>query len=92
MKEICFATSNSEKVQRLNDALERENITDIQIVQREMDLPEPRSEDIQQIAEAKARFAYQQIQRPCVVQDSGFFIYSLNGFPRAFVNFCLRYY
>nr|WP_319376949.1 RdgB/HAM1 family non-canonical purine NTP pyrophosphatase [uncultured Methanoregula sp.] len=46
-----------------------------------LDLPEHRSEDVGEIAEGKARFAYAQLKTPLIVDDTGFSIRALNGFP-----------
>ena len=87
---IDFITTNPGKIARLEDALRRTNILDVQIVQRAIELPEPRTAEIRVIAEQKAIYARSVIQDSLVVEDSGFFIDSLNGFPRAFVNFALE--
>ena len=34
--------------------------------------------------------AYKIVNKPCISQDSGFWIDELNGFPRSFVNFSLE--
>lgn len=85
--EIYFATTNFGKVQSLQRDLEKHGIS---VIHKEMDLIEPRSSDVQEIAEAKIRQAYAQIKKPTVVIDAGFYIDALNGFPRAFVNFSLE--
>jgi XTP/dITP diphosphohydrolase len=46
-----------------------------------LDLPEHRSEDVGEIAAGKARFAYGQLRTPLIVDDTGFSIDALNGFP-----------
>ena len=46
-----------------------------------MSLPELQSNDFNQVAMEKARVAFKAIGKPCIVQDSGFFVTSLNGFP-----------
>lgn len=61
----------------------------VEIVQAEMDIPEPQSNNLRVIAKAKVRFAYEQLREPVIVQDSGFYIPSLNGFPGALVNHVL---
>ena len=49
----------------------------------------PRSDDIKEIATAKVKQAYNLVKRPCIALDTDLRIESLNGFPRAFVNFSL---
>ena len=85
--EIYFATTNHGKVQSLQRDLGK---YDISIIQQSIELIEPRSSDIQEIAQSKIQQAYIQIQKPTIVIDAGFYIDELNGFPRAFVNFSLE--
>lgn len=87
MKQIHFATKNRGKVSSLVRVL---SSYDIEVVQVQLGLPEPRSDDLMEIAREKIVFAYRYIRGPCVAHDSGFYIHSLNGFPRAFVNFALK--
>ena len=42
---------------------------------------EPQSEDIAEIARAKAEQAYAALKIPLIVDDTGFFIEALSGFP-----------
>jgi len=88
--EIKFITTNLEKVKRLEDALKRFNVQEVTITPKPLDIQELRTAEIRVIAEQKARYARSVINDPLVVEDSGFFIDSLNGFPRAFVNFALE--
>jgi XTP/dITP diphosphohydrolase len=46
-----------------------------------LDLPEHRSDDVGEIAAGKARFAYEQLNSPLIVDDTAFSINVLNGFP-----------
>lgn len=85
--EIYFATTNQGKVQSLQRDLGK---YDISVVQHPVDLIEPRSSDVQEIAKSKVNQAYSIIRKPTVVIDAGFYIHSLNGFPRTFVNFALE--
>lgn len=87
MRRIYFATKNSVKARSLGGVLEPRGI---EVVHVPLDLPEPRSDDLRTIAREKVLFAYEKIKKPCVALDSGFYIHSLNGFPKAFVNFALE--
>ncbi len=84
--EINYVTTNKGKVHSLQRHLD---VYGIIVIQKAVDLPEPRSDDVQVIAENKAYTAFEIIKEPLVVLDAGFYIDSLNGFPRAFVNFAL---
>jgi len=84
---ITYVTTNIGKVKSLQRHLEPYQIG---VIQKAVELPEPRSSDVKLIAEHKARSAYKILKEPLVVLDAGFYIPSLNGFPRAFVNFTLE--
>ena len=84
---VYFATKNGGKVQTLRRDLKP---FEIEVVQSDIDLIEPRSDDVGEIARSKVRQAYEQIGGPCVAVDAGFYIGSLLGFPGAFVNHALK--
>jgi XTP/dITP diphosphohydrolase len=84
--EILFATSNKGKIENAQKALEPYGIT---VKQIEMNLTESRSEDPEEIALEKAREAFEQIGQPVIVEDSGFFIDALGGFPMTHIKFSL---
>jgi XTP/dITP diphosphohydrolase len=46
-----------------------------------LDIPEIRSEDVAEIARAKAEYAYRQLKTPLIVDDTGLAIRALNDFP-----------
>lgn len=52
-----------------------------------MDLPEIQSHSIEDIAKYKATYAFQTLQEPLFVNDHGWFITALNGFPGAYMKF-----
>lgn len=87
MLQIHFATTNKGKVDSAQSIL---GTYGIEVIHVDLELPEPRSYDLQEIASHKARAAYQRIQKPVITLDAGFYIHSLNGFPRSFVNFVLE--
>src|SRR3989338_1513056 len=87
MSKVYFVTSNAGKVKNAQDALGRFGIDVDQIA---MDLIESRSEDPAQIALEKAQQAYRQLKRPVIVEDSGFFIKALGGFPMTHIKFSLN--
>lgn len=55
-----------------------------------LDLPEYRSDDVGEIARGKAHFAYSQLKTPLIVDDTGFFIDALNGFPGPYAAYVLK--
>lgn len=84
MDEIIFVTHNKGKAISASKYFK-----DLKIRTYDYELSEPRSDDIKLIATAKVMEAYNMIHKPCMALDAGFFINSLNGFPKAFVNFVL---
>ena len=86
MRKVHFATTNKGKVSSVGGALRPYGI---EVAHYPIELPEPRSDSLKEIARSKVVFAYDQIKRPCFALDSGFYVGSLNGFPRTFVNFAL---
>jgi XTP/dITP diphosphohydrolase len=85
--DIHYATTNAAKVKSLERELQQYGIT---VIPHALDLSEPRSSDVETIARVKVQTAFAQIQLPTVALDAGFYVHSLNGFPRAFVNFALE--
>jgi XTP/dITP diphosphohydrolase len=51
---------------------------------------EIRSEHVEEIARVAARVAFDNLQRPVVVDDTGFFVDSLNGFPGSYAAIVLK--
>lgn len=86
MNKIYFATTNKGKIASMNRDLEGV----VEVVPVGIDIPEPRSDDTDIIARQKALYAFERINKPCIAQDGGFYIHSLNGFPKAFVNFAME--
>ena len=84
---LYYATTNQGKILSLQRRL---NANLVKVVPVPMDIPEPRSDDVKEIASAKVAWAFERVKSPVVAMDAGFFIPSLNGFPRAYVNFALE--
>jgi len=84
-KQIVFVTSNSGKVKSA-----QRDLKDVEVIQYEAELIEPRSDSIKEISKIKAIQAYKMVGKPCISMDSGFFIEELKGFPRAYVNYALE--
>ena len=78
MKQIYFATTNQGKVQRLREALDP---IGFRVLQAPMEIPEPRSANLREIAAAKVRYAYERLEQPVAALDSGFYLDCFPGFP-----------
>ena len=85
--DLFFATMNGGKIASLQHELTPLGIT---VVQAPIDIPEPRSSDVKEIALAKVAYAFAHLGKPVVALDAGFYIPALNGFPRAFTNFAFE--
>jgi XTP/dITP diphosphohydrolase len=85
--DIYFVTTNKGKIANAQMALGSFGIT---VKQLEMELVESRSEDPKDIALEKARQAFAEAKQPVIVEDSGFFIEALGGFPMTHINFSLK--
>jgi XTP/dITP diphosphohydrolase len=55
-----------------------------------LEIPEHRSNDVGEIARGKARYAYSQLNTPLIVDDTGFFITALGGFPGPYAAYVLN--
>ena len=53
----------------------------LEVAHISLDLPEHRSDNVGEIAAGKAQFAYGQLKRPLIVDDTAFSIEALKGFP-----------
>lgn len=84
-EEIVFVTHNKGKAKSAE-----KHFKNIKFITYDYELDEPRSDDIREIAEAKVKQAFEMLKKPCVALDTDFRIESLNGFPKAFVNFALE--
>ncbi len=86
MFRLYFATTNKGKIASLTRDLAG---LPVELLPVAMEIPEIRSDETSEIARGKAAFAYGHLTQPCMAQDGGFYIPSLNGFPKAYVNFAL---
>jgi non-canonical purine NTP pyrophosphatase (RdgB/HAM1 family) len=79
-----FVTSN------LNKWHEAQRILGQPIERVELDLIELQAENVAAVALQKAREAYARLGRPVIVEDAGFELYGLGGFPGPFIKFWER--
>ena len=55
-----------------------------------LEVPEHRSDDVGEIARGKAEYAYRQLIRPLIVDDTAFCIDALKGFPGPYAAYVLN--
>ena len=79
-----FITGNSGKAAFLSKWLGAE------LEHEELDLVEPQSMDIKEIASIKAKQAYDQIRKPVLVEDASLGFESLGGLPGPFIKWFLE--
>src|SRR3989344_6637009 len=88
MKILYFATSNSWKFNLMKRFFDK---GEIDLKQYDIDMPESRSEEGEEIAKEKAEFAFSKLRKPLFVLDGSFQIRALNNFPKSYVKFTDRY-
>lgn len=86
---LNYITSNSEKVRVAKLFLEQHKIS---FKEKPLDLVEIQSDSIEEIAKFKAIQAFKQIQEPLFVNDSGWFITALNGFPGPYLRYMNKWF
>lgn len=85
--QVTFASSNEHKF------LEAKAILlpfGIEVLFAKLDLPEPQSDSLTEIAAEKAKSAFAIVRSPVIVEDDGLFIDSLKGFPGQYSSFVFQ--
>ena len=85
--DISFVSSNPNKYQEIKPILDKYEIASHFI---KISLREIQSESVYEIAEEKSRYAFEQILKPTVIEDDGFYIRSWKGFPGQYSSFVYR--
>ncbi len=91
LMKLFFATGNKHKVQEINAVLGKK----IHLIQKKIELKEPKSSSIEFIAEKKAEQAFRKLKKPLIVEDTGVYFTALRNFPgtepkRAFLKLGLN--
>ena len=89
MKEICLITSNRGKVLSLQKALDSFGI-EVNVNVQNLELTEPQFDTVKEVSAYKAKEAYTRLKRPVLVEDGGFAVEALNGFPGVYTKFVLN--
>jgi XTP/dITP diphosphohydrolase len=61
----------------------------LEVTHVDLDIPEHRSDDVGEIARGKAQYAFDLLGIPLIVDDTGFSIDALNGFPGPYAAYVL---
>ncbi len=80
---ITFVTSNTRK---FATAVEHLSPAGIELEQVALDLDEIQADSVVPVALHKAQQAFRALHRPVIIEDSGFYIDELDGFPGPFAR------
>ena len=89
MSEIYFVSNNLHKYSEIKSMLNNKMIG-LELKFCKQDIIEIQDEKIENIAMEKAKFAYNIVKKPIIIEDDGLFINSLNGFPGQYSKFVLK--
>lgn len=84
IKKLVYVTGNPSKFLSAQTFFAS---SEISLVQKKLDLVEIQSESIEEIAINKAKAAFEIVQEPLFVNDTGWYIEALKGFPGPFMHF-----
>lgn len=87
MKKVIFVTTNPGKMREANTMGAEHGI---EFVQNDCDIHEIQSNDVAEVAEKSAQEAWNILKKPLMVEDSGFFVSALKGFPGVYSAFVLK--
>jgi non-canonical purine NTP pyrophosphatase (RdgB/HAM1 family) len=81
-KIITLVSGNPGKIKEFKEIL------GLELKTIDIDLPEIQSTDVKEVAREKLKTAMRELKnKPCIIDDSGLHINSLNGFPGALIKF-----
>jgi inosine triphosphate pyrophosphatase/XTP/dITP diphosphohydrolase len=84
---ITLVTGNPNKARALTEHTQH---FDVQVVAQALPLVEPQADSVEEVAMSKARQAYALLGHAVIVEDSGFSIDGLGGFPGAYTKYVLE--
>lgn len=85
--EIFFATNNMNKVREAELILKDFGVKIVPVDVKKIEI---QHDSLEEIARYAVRIAYRELRKPVVVEDSGLFIDSLNGFPGPYSSYVYR--
>ena len=89
MKELYYATSNSDKFELVNRYLEK-NMPHVELKPFTEDLVEIQSYDQREVAIDKARQAWDALQKPVIIDDAGIYFEKYRDFPGVLTKYVYR--
>ena len=85
---LVLVTQNQHKLKELTPLFKKYNV---EFGTTSIEKHEIRSESIEMIAREAAKIAFETLQTPVVVDDTGFFVKALNGFPSSYAGIVLKF-
>ena len=82
---LAVVTSNPNKAREVAAFFQG----DLEVEHVNLECPEFRHTDVGEIARGKARFAYEHLDRPLIVDDTAFSVKALRGFPGPYAAYVL---
>ncbi len=86
-EKVVLVTQNKHKLREIQPLFEE---FDVGFETTSIEKWEVRSNDVEAVALEAAKYAYAELQRPLVVDDTGLYIEALEGFPMAYPAFVLE--
>jgi XTP/dITP diphosphohydrolase len=86
-KPLVLVTQNEHKITELTPLFKDFGVS---FTKTDLEKTEIRSDDVRVVAKEAAKLATSALGQPVVVDDTGLFISSLNGFPRSYPAFVLE--
>ncbi|MGA7367678.1 MAG: RdgB/HAM1 family non-canonical purine NTP pyrophosphatase [Nitrososphaeraceae archaeon] len=87
INKIYFASSNSNKYREIEPILSKYGIVSHFV---RISIQEIQSESLYKIAKAKSTSAFEYLKGPVIIEDDGFYISSLKGFPGQYSSFIYK--
>jgi len=84
MIQFTFVTGSLDKL------AEAERILAVPLKRRDMDLPEIQAVDVEEVVIHKAKYAYEALGEPVIVEDAGLFFTAWNGLPGALIKWFVK--
>jgi len=86
---INFVTTNNGKIAWLKREFDALNLT-VDIYSPKVALIEPQADTFKEVSISKVKQAYAVVKHPVIVEDGGFSVYSLNGFPGVYSKYVIQ--
>ena len=83
---LTIVSSNADKAREVEEFFGNT----LEVTHVSLDIPELRSEDVIEISRQKAKYAFDQILSPLIVDDTSFSIDALKGFPGPYAAYVLH--